>query len=192
MTTENAPTNVVATALIRRSGLAPRPDLERMAADYLARAKKARRVGVWTALGMVMLGLSLSSQSDSLALTVAQLCFGYLLGSVVAGWVLQRHLGPATVRTASLQRRTLSSMLPWWARLLPWVTLLPCVASPLLLLGHHPDYTHPDINGNALSTTSRLWFAPGTLVEISVTAAAALLLMWLLEWRLTRRKVEIG
>ena len=191
MSSEHAPTNVIATALIRRAGLAPRPDLERMAADYMARTKKARRVGVWTALGMVMLGLSLSSQSDSVALKVAQLSFGYLLGSVVAGWVLQRHLGPSTVRTASLQRRTLSSLLPWWARVLPWVTLLPCVASPLLLLGHHPTYTHRYTISNGFATTSMTWFAPSTLTAISVTAAAALLLTCLLQWRLTRRKVEV-
>ncbi len=185
---ENAPSSMVATALVRRAGLEPRHNLEQMALDYLARAKRARRVGVWAAVGLVTIGLSISSKSDSGALTVAQLCFGYLLGSVVAGWALERQLGRSTVRSASLQRRTTSSLLPSWARVLPWVTLLPCVASPLLLLGHRPEGTPHETN--AVATTPLMWFEPTTLIAISGAAAVALLLTCSLEWRLTRRKVD--
>lgn len=179
-----------ASRLVARAGLEPRPSLQRAATHFLARTNKARRIGVWAGFGAALTGVLIPGQ-NSMALTVAQMCAGYLVGSVVAGLVLERQGPTSTVRRASLVPRTTSSLLPMWARVLPWMTLLPCIASPLLLLGDHPVFTRTVRNKYGTGLDRMAWFSPTTLAAISITAALALTLTVVLEWKLTRTRLHV-
>lgn len=190
-TTTSAKIDPAAARLVARAGLEPRPSLQRAATAYLVRTNRARRGGVWVGFGTATFGALLIPGQNSIALTVAQVCAGYLVGSVIAGLVMERTASTSTVRSASLVPRTTSSLLPLWARVLPWVTLLPCIACPLLLLGDHPAFTRRVRNGNGTALDQVTWFTPATLAAISATAALALLLTVVLEWKVTRTRVQV-
>lgn len=177
-------------ALLRSAGLEPRPDLIVTANGYLARARKARKTGVWLAILTAAFGLTLIPNQQAFAMTAAQLFAGYLVGSVVASSVLERSR-TTTIRTASLSRRTASSLLPSWARALPWITLIPCAACPLLLLGHHPTLTETVRQGTGSAMKTLTWFSPSTLTAISATAAVALVTTIVVTRRLARRRLQV-
>ena len=86
------------------------------------------------------------------------------------------------MHAASLVPRAPASLLPLWARVLPWLFLVPCLAAPVLLLGDHPVGVarFKDGTGSVLATAA--WFPSGVLIGTSVFALAALLV-----WRLTLR-----
>ena len=73
-----------------------------------------------------------------MALGLSIVLVGYLLG-VLLGELTAPSRSRGNVRSASLQPREMTSLLPTWALWAPWVTLLPAAAAPLLLLGSHPQ-----------------------------------------------------
>ena len=124
------------------------------------------------------------SAGGSLGQRIAWIFAGYLVGSAAAEVLSPPRSASGAIHTASLAMRVPSLLLPAWARMLPWLVLVPCLASPLLLLGDHQTgvtRVH-DTTGSAMVTAS--WFSAPALITIAVTATVALAF-----WRLTLRQL---
>jgi hypothetical protein len=165
--------------LLRRYGIAPTERNLSMLSTYAARVRRSRWwgvVGVLVAAGLGWLGPS----EDAGGWTLARLFAGYLIGSGVAEFASPRLEPSGSTHVASLSPRVPASLLPTWARVLPWVCLVPCLAAPVLILGDHPAGVtrFRDRSGRALATAA--WFSPAVLITTALLALAALVL-----WQLT-------
>ncbi|MDQ6687292.1 MAG: hypothetical protein M3Z50_06730 [Actinomycetota bacterium] len=165
--------------LLRRYAIDVNPDTRRTLAAYRARSHRSRWWGVVGALIAGAAGL-LGTTDNAAGLGLARLLIGYLVGSAAAEMLSPRRRAAGSVHAASLMTRHPDLLLPRWARVLPWLFLVPCLGAPLLLLGHHPSgvtrfHSH---TGHGFSTA--WWFSATTLVSIAAFAATGLVC-----WRLT-------
>ena len=167
--------------LLRRYGIAACEENTRALAAYASRVQRARWwgvAGVLIASGLGWLDPSVDAEGWNLSMLLA----GYLIGSGVAEFVSPALRQSGSVHAASLAPRAPASLLAPWARVLPWLFLVPCLAAPVLLLGDHPVGVarFKDGTGSVLATAA--WFPSSVLIGTSVLALAALLV-----WRLTLR-----
>src|SRR4051794_8222197 len=127
-------TTPAAAELVASSGIEATPEHVALAESYVVRRRRTR----WVALACgLLLGLGPLSETDDVAELVARLLAGYLLGVLLSEIVAPRgHRG--AVRAASLHPRSVSDLMPRAAQALPWLTLAPVLATPLLALGWHP------------------------------------------------------
>jgi hypothetical protein len=176
--------------LLRRYGIEITSENRAALDGYAARTRRSRWWGVVGALGASFLGL-FGTTGHSLGQNIAWIMAGYLVGSAVAEVLAPQRRSSGAVRTASLAMRQPSLLLPFWAQVLPWVCLLPCLLAPLLLLGHHQvgvTRVH-DRSGSAMGRAA--WFSSPALLTIAVLAAAALVLWWLTLRQLSRRRLPV-
>lgn len=170
-------------SVLRRHGIDLTDENRAAFAAYQARTRRARWWGVVGALIAGALGL-LGPAQDADSLLLAQLFSGYLVGSVAAELVAPQRRAAGAIHTASLTTREPNLLLPAWARILPWLFLVPCLASPLLMLGDHPSgvIRVRDQTGSAMATAS--WFPTPVLITIAALAATGLV-----SWRLILRRL---
>lgn len=149
---------------------------------YLERTHRAH---VW---GVVVAGvLGLVPWTDAIdGLGWSWLLAGYFAGVVGAELVIRggRIRGTRTTWTTKVP------LVPRWLRPLPWVTLLPCLAAPMLLLGRHPRgryHVHGRL-GSAWGIDT--WFPPGLVIGTAGFAGVTLLAWSLLMWRLRRLPLD--
>lgn len=159
-------------------------------AAYIRRSHRSRWggvMGVVLAAGVGWLGTT----DQSLQLGIARLLVGYLAGSLAAELFSPRRQAAGVVHAASLQTRKPSRLLPVWARVLPWLVLIPCLGAPLLLMGDHQTGVtrFHDRGGSGMARAH--WFSAPALITICVTALAALLLWRLTLRRLARRRLPV-
>jgi hypothetical protein len=167
--------------LLRRYGIAPTEGSVAVLSRYAVRVRRARWwgvAGVLIASGLGWLGPSVDAAGWNLSLLLT----GYLIGSGVAEFASPKLQQRGSVHAASLSPRVPATLLPVWARILPWLTLVPCLAAPMLLVGHHPvgGTRSKDSSGSVGATA--VWFPPSVLVGTAVFALAALVV-----WRVTLR-----
>lgn len=167
--------------LLRRYGIAPTEENWATLSAYASRVRRARWwgvAGVLIASGLGWLGPSV----DAAGWTLSLLLTGYLIGAGVAEFAAPTLRQTGSVHAASLAPRVPATFLPSWARVLPWLTLVPCLAAPLLLVGDHPVgiTRFKDAAGSVMATAT--WFPPSVLVGTSVLALAGLVV-----WRVTLR-----
>lgn len=162
--------------LLQRYDIEPTPSTVAVLVRYAARVKRARWYGV---LGVVVAGgLGWLDLVDGLQ--PALLLAGYLVGSGVAEF---RSVVPApsgTTRVASLVSRRPAVLVPTWVRVLPWLTLLPLLASPLLLLGEHPVGVTRFRDSTGSVYAEARWFTADV-----VTSTVLLALVTLVLWQVT-------
>lgn len=161
-----------------------------MLAAYQARTRRARWWGVVGAVIAGGLGL-LGSTEDAAALGIARLLTGYMVGSAVAELFSPQRRAAGALHTASLTTREPNLLLPVWARILPWLLLTPCLASPLLILGDHPTGVTRlrDQTGSAMATAH--WFPSSVLISIAVLAATGLVFWRSILRRLAHRRLPV-
>lgn len=169
--------------LLRRYGIAAHEEHQRALAAYAARVRRARWwgvAGVLIASGLGWLGPSVDAAGWNLSLLLA----GYLIGSGVAEFASPTLQQSGSMHAASLAPRVPASLLPPWARVLPWLFLVPCLATPALLVGDHPVGVMRFKDGSGSVSVSAAWFSSSVLIGTAVFALAALLV-----WRLTLRSL---
>jgi hypothetical protein len=161
------------TLLLRRYGIEPTEVNLAVLVRYAARVKRARWYGV---IGVVV-AASLGWFEVTDGLQPAVLLAGYLVGSGVAELRSVRPPPSGTLHVASLSHRRPALLLPTWIRLLPWVSLVPLLAAPLLLVGDHPVgvFAFRDRSGSVHMTAT--WFS-GEVVTTTVALALACLALW--------------
>jgi hypothetical protein len=177
-----------ATSVFRRYDVAPTEANLATFAAYRARTRRARWCGV---LGAVVVGgvgwLGSANQSGDLLLV--RLLMGYLVGSAAAELFSPQRLAEGVVHTATLSPRQPHHLMPLWARVMPWLFLLPCLAAPLLLVGDHftgVTRVH-DHMGSSMATAS--WFSDATLYSIAIFAVGGLIVWRLALTQLTQRRL---
>lgn len=177
-------------ALMRRHGIDHTDENRATLAAYQARTRRARWWGVVGALIAGGIGL-LGSTEDAGALGIARLFIGYLVGSAAAELFSPQRRAAGAIHTASLTTREPNLLLPVWARILPWLFLAPCLASPLLMLGDHPSGVTRvrDQTGSAMVTAH--WFPSPVLISAAVLAATGLVFWRLILRRLARRRLPV-
>lgn len=177
-------------ALLRRYAIDVNAGNRGTLAAYRARNHRARWCG---AIGAVVAGSAglLGSSDSSPGLGLARLLVGYLVGSAVAEVLSPQRRATGHVHRASLVPRQPDLLLPAWARILPWVFLVPCLASPLLMIGHHPT-GRVRIHTRTMSAAySDFWFSSPVLITIAVLAAAGLVFWRLTLGSLVRRRLPV-
>jgi hypothetical protein len=167
--------------LLRRYGITPTERNLTVLVRYASRVRRARWWGVVGVLIAATLGW-LGSSGETAGVSLSRLFAGYLIGSGVAEFTSRPRTAQGSAHMASLFPRVPSSLLPAWGQLLPWLSLVPCLAAPLLLIGDHPDGVTRvrDRFGSAMATAS--WFSPSVIVWTALLALGALLV-----WRTTLR-----
>jgi len=167
--------------LLRRYGIAPTEKNVTALSAYAARVRRTRWwgvAGVLIASGLGWLGPSADAAGWNLSLLLA----GYLIGSGVAEFASPTLQHSGSMHAASLSPRAPASLLPSWARILPWLSLVPCLAAPVLLVGDHPVGVTRFKDSSGSVRTSAAWFPPSVLIGTAMFALAALLV-----WRVTLR-----
>ena len=162
--------------LLHRYGIEPSCTSLSVLARYAARVRRARWYGV---IGVV-LAAGLGWLDSAEGLQPSLLFAGYLVGS---GLAELRSVMPApsgTTHVASLASRHPALLLPPWARVAPWVCLVPLLAAPLLLLGDHPVGVTRFRSSTGSARATATWFSPEVVTSSVVLAVAALVV-----WRLT-------
>lgn len=172
-----------AAALLADSGIDPSSEHIALANAYVARTRRTRLVGLFCGL---LLGLGPLAETDDLAQLVARLVAGYLLGVLLSELVTPRG-DRGTIRAASLQPRSVSDLLPRIALALPWLTLLPVLATPLLAIGWHPRGTSRLTGAAADCFSTAYWPHTSTLFFIAGLAATGLVVLTVTLHRLARR-----
>lgn len=165
--------------LLRRYGIAPTAANLAVLSRYATRVRRARWwgvVGVVIAAGIWWFGTS----EDAAGLSLARFFAGYLIGSGLAEFAPPALKPSGPTHVASLSPRAPASLLPRWARVLPWLFLVPCLAAPLLLMGDHPVGVTRFRHGTGSVRDTATWFAPSVLVGTAVVAIASLIV-----WQLT-------
>lgn len=132
----DVPDRTASGALLQDAGLPQDAAALAPVGEYLTRTKRARRLGL--VVGLAGCFVMVSRGGRSLALELSIVLVGYLLG-VLLGELAAPSRSRGNLRSASLRRREMTSLLPTWALWAPWVTLLPAAVAPLLLLGSHPQ-----------------------------------------------------
>ena len=179
-----------AAALMRRYGIALTSDNMAALAAYRARIRRARWWGVAGAAAAAAFGW-LGSSGDAAGVGVARLVAGYLVGSVACELLTPQRRAVGAVHSASLVSREPELLLPLWARITPWLVLVPCLLAPLAMVGDHPTgVTHiKDRTGSA--TVTAHWFASSALIGIAALAAIGLVLWRLVLHRLAGRRLPL-
>ena len=173
--------------LLRRYDIEPTPSNLAVLVRYAARVKRARWYGV---LGVVVAaGVGWLDLVDGLQ--PALLFAGYLVGSGIAEVrsVVPPSTGPTHV--ASLAARHPALLVPTWVRVLPWVALLPLLASPLLLVGDHPVGVSRFRNRTGSVYVESTWFTADVVAGTVVLALAALVLWQMTLHLLTARPLRL-
>ena len=176
-------TTTAATELVTSSGIDASPEHVALANAYVVRRRRARWVGLASGL---LLGLGPLAETDDIAQLVARLLAGYLLG-VLLSELFTRRGDRRAIRAASLQPRSASNLLPRAALALPWLTLVPPLATPLLAIGWHPRGTSRLHNASTDCFASAYWPHTSTLFFIAGVAGVGLALVTLTLHRLARR-----
>lgn len=171
--------------LLRRYGVPPTEANLAVLTRYAVRVRRARWwgvVGVLVAAGVGWLGPS----QDAAGWYLARLLAGYLVGSGIAEFAAPAMQRSGPTHVASLTTRAAGSFLPWWARTLPWLCLVPCLAAPVLFVGEHPvGITRlQDRRGSVLATAA--WFSPSVLIGTAMFALAGLVV-----WRVTMHALAV-
>jgi hypothetical protein len=170
--------------LVAETGLPAREDLAVTATAYLRRRRRARVGGLLLGLAF---GLAPAAGDDEFNLTLGRWLVGFLLG-LLASELLVRQRPRQQRRAASLHRRSTRDLIPFGARLLPWLTLVPLMATPLLALGTHPrGRTSTGTPGGDSCEASAYWPSTGELIAAGVIAVAALVATELILRRLVDR-----
>ena len=176
-------TAATAEELVVRSGVDASPALLARANDYLARARRARWIGF---AGGAVLGFGPMAGDSGESLLVPRLLAGYLFGVLLSD-LLTPRTPRAGVRAASLRPRSAADLVPRAALVLPWLTLLPLLAAPLLALGWHPQGMTRFDNAGGNGVCHANWPHTPTLFGIAGLAAVSLVLLTLTLRRLARR-----
>ncbi len=176
--------------LMRRYGIEPTDEYRATLANYEARMRRARWWGVVGALIAGGLGL-LGSSEHTGALGLARLLVGYLVGSAAAELVSPQRRAAGAIHAASLRTREPNLLLPFWARILPWLFLTPCLLSPLLILGEHPTGVTRLHDRTGFAMVTAYWFTSSTLIGIAAFAAIGLVFWRLILRRLADRRLPV-
>jgi len=171
--------------LLRRYGISDTEENQRALAAYAARVRRARWWGVAGMLIASSLGW-LGPSAGVMGWDLSLLLAGYLIGSGVAEFASPALQRSGSMHAASLAPRAPASLLPPWARVLPWLTLVPCLAAPLLLVGDHPVGVSRFKDSRGGVWVSAAWFPSSVLIGTAVLALATLVL-----WRLTLRALTV-
>lgn len=172
-----------AAALVVDSGVDASPEHLAIATTYLVRRKRAGRAGLVCGL---LLGLGPLAETNDLAQLVARLLAGYLLGVLLSEFIARRG-ERGSVRAASLRPRSVSDLLPRAALALPWLTLLPVLATPLLAIGWHPRGRTGSHSPSSSCYSEAYWPRTSTLFFIAGMAAAGLVVLTVTLHRLAHR-----
>jgi hypothetical protein len=170
-----------AAELLASSGIDPSQEHFAFVNAYLVRRRRARWVGL--ACGLA-LGLGPLAETNDIAELVARLLAGYLLGVLLSDLIAPRP-GRGEIRAASLRPRSVSDLVPLSALALPWLTLVPVFATPLLAIGWHPRGATHDASGDCFDRA--YWPHTATLFFIAVLAGAALVVLNVTLHRLAHR-----
>lgn len=176
-------TTTAAAELIASSGIDSSPAHLALANDYLARRRRARWVGL---AGGLLLGLGPLAETDNIAELVARLLVGYLLGILLSELFVPRG-NRGGVRAASLRPRSMTDLLPRAAFVLPWLTLTPVLATPLLAIGWHPRGVSRLHNTTTDCFGRAYWPHTSTLFVIAGLAGASLVVLTITLRRLAHR-----
>ena len=172
-----------AAALLADSGVDTRPEHLGLAKSYLVRRKRALWVGFACA---ALLGLGPLAESDDIEQSVARLLAGYLLGVLLSELLTPRGRR-GVVRAASLRPRSVADLLPRAAIALPWLTLAPVLATPLLAIGWHPRGTSGSHSPSSSCFSTAYWPRTPMLFVIAGLAAAGLVMLTVTLRRLAHR-----
>ncbi len=169
--------------MVASAGVEPTDDHLARAEQYLARARRACWFGL--VCGLVA-GVGPLAGEEGGSLVVPRMIAGYLFG-VLLSELFPPPVGRGQVRSASLRPRSASDLVPRFALVLPWVALVPVLATPLLLLGSHPRgaTAFTSVQGACFGTA--YWPHAATLIAIAALAAAGLVLVLLALRRATQR-----
>jgi hypothetical protein len=170
--------------LVKKAGVPPRDDLTAMATAYLLRLRRARVGGL---LFGIAVGFAPWGEDTSFHLGLGRLFVGFLLGLLLSELLVRE--GPRQPRrAASLHRRSTRDLLPFGVRALPWLTLAPLLATPLLALGNHPRGMSSTSGPNGDSCQgSAYWPSTGALIATGAIALIALVATELVLRRLVDR-----
>jgi hypothetical protein len=152
-------------------------------ATQLQLTVRARRLGV--VLGLFV-GFGPLAGDSNFDLVLPRLIIGYLLG-LLAGELLRPRPQRGARRQADLTARAASDLAPGWARLAPWLTLLPVAAAPLLGWGWHPRGVSVLNTPKIACFGSATWPTLGQLVTVAVVAVCSLAIMKISLSRLVHR-----
>jgi hypothetical protein len=170
-------------ALVNVAGVPATSATLACARDYLMRIRRARIFGI--VLGLVA-GFGPLAGEDGQSLVVPRMFAGYLIGLLLSELFRQ---GPARqrMRAAALQPRSSADLVPRVGRVLPWLTLVPLLATPVLAVGWHPRGVTRFSDANGDCTGAASWPRMATLLVVAGLAAAALVATMLILRRLARR-----
>jgi hypothetical protein len=178
-------TKVESARLIRDAGVPVTPVSLAASVTYIDRTRRARRYGI--VLGLIAGFGPLASSSSGGSLVIPRMIAGYLLGLLASELFAPRPERPAR-RQALLRPRTPDDLISHRARWLPWLTLLPVVLAPLLLVGWHPrgrsHVTYPNHGGSCSAIAS--W--PGSTYLFAV---AGLAVVALAAWEVTLHRLAV-
>lgn len=172
-----------AVRLVEASGVTVEPGRIAQAEQYVARRRRGAWVGIVCGL-VIGFGPFAGDRGESLA--VPRVFAGVLFGLLLSELLTPRPTRGA-LRAASLLPRTAPDLVPRWALALPWIFLLPLLATPLLAIGRHPHGVtrYADATGNCFATA--YWPATATLFAIAGVAAIGLVLHGVTLRRIARR-----
>lgn len=171
--------------LLRRYGIPPTAANLAVLTQYATRVRRARWwgvVGVLVAAGLGWLGPSV----DAAGWHLARLFAGYVVGSGLAEFAVPALQRSGPTHVASLTTRAPASLLPLWARILPWLCLVPCLAAPALLLWDHPVEVSRFSDSIGTVQFTAAWFSPNVLIATAVFALAGLVV-----WRATMHALAV-
>lgn len=175
-------------ALLKRYGITPTIALCQTLDDYIRRMHRLRW---WGVVGAIFLGVVgwVSVSTHTPAYGPARVFAGYLLGSAVGELTMPSRHPAGPHRTASLGTRGALAFVPRWGRVVPFLTLVPCLASPLLLLFGHSTSPAQISSLDGPRTITPHWFSTVALVTTAGTAAFGLLAWWLTLRRISGRSL---
>jgi hypothetical protein len=154
------------------------------ASDYLRRTKRGRRYGLIAGL---VLGIGPLAGNDQLNLVLPRMLAGYLLG-LLASELLAPRPGRPPRRAAALRARQAGDLVPAWARIAPWIVLVPVLAAPLLVRIRPAAGTERTVTASySCSATNPGWPGLPVLVTAAVIAVAGLAVAELTLRALARR-----
>jgi hypothetical protein len=173
-----------AAAIVQAAGVPPAPEATALVDAYLRRKRRGWHFGV--VLGLVAAFGPLAGEHGR-SLLLPRLFAGYLLGLLVSELIVKAPQR-SQLRAASLRPRSRDDLLPPIGQLLPWLTLVPVLAAPLLAVGWHPRGTTRTHDGHGNSCLGvAYWPHTATLFAVAGLAGFALVATMLILRRLVRR-----